>query len=272
MGSFSDKLALAQQSSASILCVGLDPDLDRLPAHLKHHDAAGAVVRFCTQIIEATADYCCAYKPNLAFFEALGVAGADVLERVVRHIPDDRIIIADGKRGDIGNTARHYAASIFDRLGCDACTVSPYMGADAVTPFLEREGTAAFVLVRTSNPGARELQMAILEGSPLYLRVAEMVYRWGEDLPGEAGFVVGATDPSSLDLLRDRYPAVPFLIPGMGAQGGDPLDVLRAARPETSPVIVNASRSILYAGSGTDFAERAKDAALAARESLTPER
>jgi len=268
MQSFSDKLFEAQRRASSILCVGLDPDPNRLPAHLANLDPAAAVTRFCKEIIDVTSDLCCAYKPNLAFFEALGRDGSAALEEVVRHIPPRHITIADGKRGDIGNTADQYARSIYDRLGCDACTVSPYMGSDAVTPFLQRPGTAAFVLVRTSNPGARELQMAVLEGSPLYLRVAEMAHRWGRSQPGEVGFVVGATDPSSLDVLRDLYPKVPFLIPGVGAQGGEPADVIRAARPGTSPVIVNASRSILYAGTGEDFAERARDAARGLREAL----
>lgn len=271
MQTFSQKLALAQRSSSSILCVGLDPDPERLPAHLKQDDPAVAVVRFCREIIDATAAVCCAYKPNLAFFEALGPAGFGALEEVVSHVPNDRVVIADGKRGDIGNTAQHYARSIYDRLGCDACTVSPYMGADAVTPFLDRPGTAAFVLVRTSNTAAAELQMALLEGSPLYLKVAQMASRWGEGLPGEVGFVVGATDPAALGLLRDLYPDIPFLVPGIGAQGGDASAVVRAVRPQTSPVVVNASRSILYAGSGEDFAERARDAALAASDLLNAE-
>ena len=268
MSTFSEKLTSAQRSSSSILCVGLDPDPDRLPTHLRAKDPAEAVVQFCSEIIGATSEACCAYKPNLAFFEALGPSGAAALDQVVRQIPKDRIIIADGKRGDIGNTAVHYARSIFDRLGCDACTVSPYMGSDAVIPFLRKEGAAAFVLIRTSNPSSAELQMTILEGSPLYLRVAEMANGWGKGQPGEIGFVVGATDPSSLELLRDLYPGVPFLIPGIGAQGGNPEDILRAARPESSPVVVNASRSILYAGSGEDFAERAREAAFAVRDSL----
>lgn len=270
MPSFSEKLYSAQKRAGSILCVGLDPDPTRLPDHLKDLDPAEAVVRFCWDIIAATKDLCCAFKPNLAFFEALGADGGAALEDVLRTIPEDRVTIADGKRGDIGNTADQYATSIFDRLGCDACTVSPYMGSDAVTPFLQRAGTAAFVLVRTSNPGARELQMAVLEGSPLYLRVAEMAHRWGQGLAGEVGFVVGATDPSSLGVLRDLYPEVPFLIPGVGAQGGNPREVIRAARPGSAPVVVNASRSILYAGSGKDFAERAREAAVRLRTALQP--
>lgn len=268
MTTFAAKLKRAQEASDSILCVGLDPDPTRLPHPLRSRQDDESVAEFCEAIIEATAQYCCAFKPNLAFFEALGAQGSAVLERVVRHIPESHVVVADGKRGDIGNTAEQYARSIFDHLKCDACTVSPYMGSDAVVPFLQRAGTAAFVLVRTSNPGARELQMAILEGSPLYLQVAEMVYRWGQRQPGEVGFVVGATDPSSLDLLRDRYPDVPFLIPGVGAQGGKAVDVVRAARPWSSPVLVNASRAVLYAGSGPDFADAARMAARTLRDEL----
>jgi orotidine-5'-phosphate decarboxylase len=270
MASFTEKLTQAQSDSRSIVCVGLDPDPNRFPDHLRAVEPSEAVVRFCRDIIDATADVCCAYKPNLAFFEALGNTGMAALEAVVRHVPGDRLVIADGKRGDIGNTAAMYARSIFDYLGCDACTVSPYMGSDAVGPFLEREGTAAFVLVRTSNPGATELQTALIDGTPLYLRVAEMCRRWAEDYIGQVGFVIGATDVSSMGVVRDRFPSVPFLIPGIGAQGGDPREVVRAARPDSSPVVVNASRAILYAGSGADFADRAKEAASELRDLLTP--
>jgi orotidine-5'-phosphate decarboxylase len=269
MESFSQKLARAQADAKSIVCVGLDPDPSRLPPHLATDSPTASVVRFCREIVDATAHACCAYKPNLAFFEALGSTGLAALEAVVNHIPDDRLVIADGKRGDIGNTAEQYARSVFDLLGCDACTVAPYMGSDAITPFLQRAGTAAFVLVRTSNPGATALQTALIDGVPLYRHVAEMAHQWGKGHPAEIGFVVGATDITSLEQLREQFPQVPFLIPGVGAQGGNPMHVLRAAKPATSPVVVNASRSILYAGSGTDFADKASEAAMRLRDLLT---
>jgi orotidine-5'-phosphate decarboxylase len=266
---FSSKLLRAQALTSSVVCVGLDPDPNRLPDEFSGQPLNDSIRRFCTSIVEATNDYACAYKPNLAFFEALGREGSAVLADVIAAIPDDRVIIADGKRGDIGNTANRYAAAVFDSLSVDACTVSPYMGREAITPFLSRSHNAAFALVRTSNAGADELQTLDVGGMPLYLKVAEMLVAWASEAPGEIGFVVGATDVEALEQIRRRYPDIPVLIPGIGAQGGNPDEVMSAARIGRGPVVVNSSRSILYASSESDYADRACDSARLLRDALS---
>ncbi|MFQ5568597.1 MAG: orotidine-5'-phosphate decarboxylase [Rhodothermales bacterium] len=265
---FNDKLRRIQHRKQSVLCVGLDPDLRRLPEHLlRAYSPAEAVAAFNAAIIEATAPLACAFKLNFAFFEALGRDGWDTLEKTIQHLPSDVLAIADAKRGDIGNTARFYAESIFEHLGFDACTVAPYMGRDAADPFLQYAGKATFVLGRTSNPGAADFQERDCEGEKLYERVARHVARWNEDAPGTAGLVVGATGPEALAALRGICPTLPFLIPGLGAQGGDPAAIRRAATAE-GPVVVNSSRSIIYASAGEDFAEAAGHAAEHLRATL----
>ncbi len=263
---FTDKLRAAQSATHSRVCVGLDPDPEGLPHLLRDRPPAEAVLAFNRAIIEATADVACAYKPNLAFYEALGADGWRALEQTVAAIPDGRLVIADAKRGDIGNTARMYARAFFDRLGCDAVTVSPYMGSDAAVPFLETPGRCAFVLVATSNPSAAEVQALETDGEPLYLRMARLAVNAAADQPGEAGFVVGATRPALLAELRDAYPDVPFLVPGVGAQGGDAGAVVEAAG--SGPLLVNSSRGILYASAGDDFADAARRAAESLRDAL----
>jgi orotidine-5'-phosphate decarboxylase len=252
---FSERLRAAQRATRSCLCVGLDPDPARLPAPLRDLPSAEAITAFCTAIVEATADVACAFKPNLAFFEALGAEGWRALEDVLDVVPEDRVVIADAKRGDIGNTAEMYAQAFFDRLGCHAVTVSPYMGRDALTPFLTRSGRCAFTLVLTSNPGAAELQELESGGHHLYEHVARMAVEAAREQEGEVGFVVGATRPGPLAALRRAYPDVPFLVPGVGTQGGDAAEILAAAG--SGPLIVNVSRSILYASGGDDFAHAA---------------
>jgi orotidine-5'-phosphate decarboxylase len=264
--SFADRLRAAQAASGSRLCVGLDPDPARLPAGLRARTPADAVAAFCRAVIEATAPYACAYKPNLAFFEALGAPGWRAFEDVVAAVPDDRLVIADAKRGDIGNTAAHYAEAFFDRLRCDAVTVSPYMGRDALEPFLKHRGRCAFALVLTSNPGAADLQELSVDGRPLYEHVARLAVDAAGGRPGEVGFVVGATRPERMAALREAYPEVPFLVPGVGAQGGDPRAVAEASG--AGPLLVNSSRGILYASRGADFAGAAGRAAEALREAL----
>ena len=267
--SFSDRLRQIQADKASRLCVGLDPDPDRLPAHLLDaHALPDAVLAFNAAIIEATAAHACAFKLNLAFFEPLGADGWRMLQATVRRIPSDVLVIADAKRGDIGNSARFYAQAVFEELECDAITVAPYMGKDSVTPFLAYTGTSAFVLSRTSNPGAADFQELQIDDEPLYLHVARQVAAWNQEAAGEAGLVVGATDASALRTLRAACPTLPFLIPGVGAQGGDPQTVLDAAATEDGLVIVNSSRSILYASSDLDFAEAASEAAAKLRMAL----
>ncbi|MCH8030995.1 MAG: orotidine-5'-phosphate decarboxylase [Bacteroidetes bacterium] len=259
--SFLSKLHVAQTATGTVLCVGLDPDLARLPDSF-HNDAEGVAVReFCTSIVEATAPYACAFKPNLAFFEALGADGWQVLADVIEAIPDDRLIILDAKRGDIGNSAAKYAHALYAKLGGDAVTVAPYMGRDAIVPFLQDEERCAFVLAATSNPSAVEVQQLQVGDELLYKRVARMAVEAGVEHPGTVGLVVGATRPELLAELRTEHPQTPFLVPGVGAQGGSAEAVLEANAG--GPVLINSSRGILYASRVADFAEAA---GLAAQE------
>ena len=276
---FSERLRQIQQHQRSVLCVGLDPDVRRMPPHLvEDRPLADAVIDFNCAIIEATSASACAFKLNFAFFEVLGPDGWRVLEATIRAVraqpgepaPAQRgpLVIADAKRGDIGNSARFYAEAVFDRLDCDACTVAPYMGRDAVAPFLSYEGKAAFVLARTSNPSSMDFQEVLCDGEPLAHRVARHVATWNDELPGTAGLVVGATEPDVLAEIRRACPHLPFLIPGVGAQGGDPSAVMAAACTDEGLVLVNSSRQILYASSGEDFAEAAAREAAALKGRL----
>ena len=259
---FADRLAAAVDAAGAPLCVGLDPDPDRLPEPFAAGGAGGAggAGAFCQAVVGATAPHAAAFKPNLAFFEAYGEGGWDALDAVCAAVRRaGRLLVLDGKRGDIGNTGRKYAAALYDRLGADAATVAPYMGADSVAPFLEHPGRCAFVLVATSNPGGADLQALDVGGEPLYRHVARLAAGAAPAGGGEAGFVVGATRPPLLAGLREEHPAVPFLVPGVGAQGGSAAEVLDANGG--GPILVNSSRGILYASRGADFAEAARDAA-----------
>lgn len=264
---FLDKLALAIESRSSLLCLGLDPDPDRLPADLPR--TPEGVLAFNRAIIDATADLVCAFKPNLAFYEAMGPDGLRCLAETVKAIPTDLPIIGDGKRGDVGNTARLYATSLFERYGFDAVTISPYLGSDAIEPFTAYVDRGVFILCRTSNPGARDIQnLLVSEGGvtcALYEYVAWRAHSWNQH--GNVGLVVGATAPDELRQIREIAPDLPLLIPGIGAQGGD-LGAAVAAHRAEAPAIVSASRSILYASSGPDFATAARQAALATRQEM----
>ena len=254
---FSVRLAAAVAEAGAPVCVGLDPDPEKMPAGFDGADGAAA---FCHAVVQACAPTAAAFKPNLAFFEAYGPDGWHALASVAQAVRQSgRLLVLDGKRGDIGNTGRKYAAAMYDALGGDAATVAPYMGADSVAPFLEHAGRCAFVLVATSNPGGAEIQRLTADGAPVFTHAAALAERAGEGRPGEVGFVVGATRPALLAGLRAAYPGVPFLVPGVGAQGGTPAEVLAAN--EGGPILVNASRSVLYASSGPDFADAAADAA-----------
>ena len=257
--SFLSKLRAAQAATGSVVCVGLDPDPARLPDSFRNYAEGVAVREFCTSIVEATARYACAFKPNLAFFEALGVDGWQVLADVIEAIPGDRIIILDAKRGDIGNTAAKYEHALYDELGGDAVTVAPYMGQDSIVPFLQDENRCALVLAATSNPSSVDVQQLQVEGEPLYKRVARMAVGVGEEHPGSVGLVVGATRPELLAELRTEHPQTPFLVPGVGTQGGSAEAVLEANAG--GPVLINSSRGILYASDEPDFAEAAGRAA-----------
>jgi orotidine-5'-phosphate decarboxylase len=265
-----DQLRRIQRDKQTAVCVGLDPDPERLPTPLRDGRLLTDAVReFCATIVEATAPYAAAFKPNFAFFEALGPAGLTVLAQVTAAIPDDCLLIADAKRGDIGNSAKFYAQSIYENMGFDACTVSPYLGRDSIMPFLDYEDKCAFVLARTSNDGAADLQEACTcDGLPLYRHVAQQVAEWSAAADGTAGLVVGATAPEALSELRADCSSLPFLIPGVGAQGGDPAEVMDAAQTEEGLVLVNSSRSILYASNEADYADAAATAARRLRNAL----
>ena len=273
--SFAERLSARQTETASLVCIGLDPDLERLPPHLtSENNAAQAVIAFNRAIIEATVDAAAAYKLNLAFFEALGAEGWSVLQATLDTIPEAVPVIADGKRGDIGNSARFYAHTCFDLLDFDACTVSGYMGRDSVAPFLDHPGRGVFLLARTSNPGGSDFQEIDYQGRPLYEHVVRTALAWekpeNDGAKGSLGFVVGASDIEALRRIRTLAPDSPLLIPGVGAQGGNSSDVLEAIREGSGPVLVNSSRAILYASAGRDFDRAARQAAETLRASLVP--
>jgi len=263
--SFLDKLTATIARNNSTLCVGLDPTPDTLPEGVER--TPDGVLRFNQEIIAATADLACAYKPNLAFYEALGVEGWRILRETVRAVPDGIPVIADAKRADIGSTAMAYATAIYDVLGCDACTVNPYLGFDAIEPFIARSGSFAFVLCRTSNPGSRDLQdVATGDGNPLYEQVARWMQNQGR--PESCGLVVGATDPVAARRVAAAAPDLWLLAPGLGAQGGDLGGTARALGPSAAHTLWNASRGITGAGRGRDYAVQAREAARQLREQL----
>jgi orotidine-5'-phosphate decarboxylase len=266
---------LAQHNLAGRhVCVGLDTVASRLPPTLlPGRPAPDRFVAFNAAIVEATADIVCAYKPNIAFYEALGPPGFETLARTIREIrrlaPDLPVII-DAKRADIGSTNDGYVTALFDELGADGVTVHPYLGSEALAPFLERTDRLIFVLTRTSNPGAGEFQDLLIDGAPLFEHVAHHVATsWNQH--GNCGLVVGATYPEELRRLRETANVeMPFLIPGVGAQGGDLDAVVDAHRAVGSrQMIINASRSIIFASSGPDFAEAARREASLLHEQIT---
>jgi orotidine-5'-phosphate decarboxylase len=228
------------QQRQSMLCVGLDTDPLRIPACLRHEP--DPVLAFHRAIVEATADLCIAYKPNLAFFEAMGPAGMECFAQTVECLPKDTLCIADAKRGDIGNTADRYAQAFWDVYGVDAVTLHAYMGRDSVQPFLGKPGR------------------------PFYRHMVDAALSWGSH--EDTMVVVGATRPEALAELRSDYPQHFFLVPGIGAQGGDLDAVIKAGCTVHNNLIINASRSILYASSGSDFAEKAREAALELRKKM----
>lgn len=263
---FHESLDAAVRRNQSWLCIGLDPEPARMPDRLPR-DADG-VYAFCAAIMDATADLVCAFKPNVAFFEALGASGWSALERLIRLRPGPPIIL-DAKRGDIGSTAEAYARAVFTTLGADAVTLNPYLGSDALEPFLQHADRGCFVLCKTSNPGSRDLQDAQLaDGRPLYLAVAEMARdHWNTH--GNVGLVVGATHPVALAEIRRACPDMLILAPGVGAQGGDLAATVRAAAAGAElRLIVNVSRAVLYADHGANFAAAARTAARQWRDAV----
>ena len=264
---FMQALRARWEQADSLVCVGLDPEPAKFPPRLA--DEPDAIFNFCREIVDATAQYVCCFKPQIAHFAALGEEGA--LQRLIAHVhaahPGIPVIL-DAKRGDIGSTAQHYAAEAFDRFGADAVTANPYLGRDSLQPFLDRADKGVVILCRTSNPGARDLQDLVVEGRPLYQHVAEKIARdWNGN--GNCLLVTGATWPQELASVRALVGDMPFLVPGVGAQGGDVASVVANGKTaDGGGLLVSSSRAILYAGNGEDFADAARAAAQALRDEI----
>ena len=238
----------------SFLCIGLDTDLDKIPQHFRNTD--DPIFAFNKSIIDATKDLAVAFKPNLAFYERYGLQGWKSLERTIDYLPDDIFVIADAKRGDIGNSSSYYASAFFEHLKCDSVTVTPYMGEDSIKPFLSYPGKWAIVLAVTSNPGALDFQFIYDKETPLYQKVIKRVKEWGT--ADNTMFVVGATRAEMLGDIRKIIPDHFLLVPGVGAQGGSLADVAHYGMNSDCGLLVNASRSILYASNGSDFESDAR--------------
>jgi orotidine-5'-phosphate decarboxylase len=245
------------QQRKSFLCVGLDTDLSKIPAHLLN--TADPIFEFNKQIIDATRNFCVAYKPNTAFYESNGSKGWESLQKTVEYIGSSHFIIADAKRGDIGNTAQQYAKAFFENMNCDSVTISPYMGGDAVTPFLKYKNKFAIVLALTSNEGAKDFQFITGNNQPLYEQVIKKSADWGNE--ENIMFVVGATKPEYFKHIRAIAPKHFLLVPGVGAQGGTVEDVCKYGLAENCGLLINVSREIIYASNQTDFAEKAAEVA-----------
>jgi orotidine-5'-phosphate decarboxylase len=272
---FLEQLKGAERQNGSLLCVGLDPEPNKFPAGMKGD--ASKMYDFCAQIVDATADLAIAFKPQIAYFAAH--RAEDQLEKLMAHMRRNAPhvpVILDAKRGDIGSTAEQYALEAFERYGADAVTLSPFMGFDSVQPYLKHHGKGAFLLCRTSNPGGDDLQnqrLASVEGQPLlYEHIAKLAQGpW--NVNGQLGLVVGATYPAEIERVRSLAPTLPLLIPGVGAQGGDAVATIKAGYRQSQgvtsgAVIVSSSRAILYASSGPDFAQAARNEAMRTRDVL----
>jgi orotidine-5'-phosphate decarboxylase len=262
--SFQERLHAAARTNESWLSVGLDPEPSRLPAGL-------SVDAFLRGIVEATRDLVCCFKPNLAFFEASGVAGLQTLVGLLRWLPRDIPVLVDAKRGDTPQTMQAYARAIFEELGADAVTVNSYFGRDSLEPFLKYADRGVFVLCKTSNPGAVEIQDLAVGGEPLFLRVARLAMDWNTNR--NVGLVVGATYPEDVARVREIAPSAPILLPGIGAQAGDLERSVRAGiTPDGSGAIVNASRSVLYASRDADWQTAARSEATRLRAAINAAR
>ena len=268
---FTQQLQSAWASQGSMLCIGLDPDPKRLPPSLQGKPEG--IFEFCREIADATADLACSFKPQFAYFASQGAEAQ--LEKLIAHLKNKypKIpVILDSKRGDIGSTAEHYAMEAFERYGADAVTVSPYMGFDSVEPYLRHAGKGVIILCRTSNPGGSDLQFLNVasSGEPLYLHVAKLAsQQWNGS--GQISLVVGATFPEEIAKVRAVVGEMPLLIPGIGAQGGDIDATVKAGSIANKPgtgMMINSSRAILYASSGSDFAEAARKVAQSTRDAL----
>lgn len=256
------------RKSRSFLCVGLDTDINKMPQHLR--EMPDSIFEFNKAIIDATAPFCVAYKPNLAFYECYGTDGLRQLEMTVEYLKKnypDHFVIADAKRGDIGNTSKMYAATFFEAMDFDALTVAPYMGSDSVTPFLGYDGKWVILLALTSNPGSKDFQFAEdTDGNPLWKRVIETSHTWAGD--DKMMYVVGATQGRMFEDIRKAAPSSFLLVPGVGAQGGSLEEVCKYGLTDECGLLVNSSRGIIYASNGTDFAQAAGEKARELRDQM----
>ena len=257
---FFEKLENQVCAKQSYLCVGLDPVWEKIPPHLPRTQEG--LLEFLLKIVEETKVYAAAFKPNFAYYETLGASGMEVLQELIRKIPTEIPVLGDAKRGDVSHSAQMYAKAVFETFECDAVTVSPYQGEDALRPFFEYRERGVFVLCLTSNSGASDFQLPVM-----HLQVAKKVKEW--NIEGNAGIVVGATRPENIAAVRKKCGQMPFLIPGVGAQGGNLEKTLIAADDGSKiPYLINASRSILYAASSMDYAEQAGEVAKMLRDQI----
>lgn len=271
---FFEKLDTAVKNNNSLLCVGLDTDIHRIPKHLIE-ESEDHVYEFNKAIIDATHDLVCAYKPNSAYYEADGIDGLASLEKTIEYInstyPDIPVIL-DAKRADIGSTSEHYAMAAFDYFKADALTLHPYMGEDSLEFFLKRRDKGCIILCRTSNPGASDFQDLIIDGDPLYIKVAEKIVEW-DKIYHNCLMVVGATWPEQMAAIRKVAPEMNFLVPGIGTQGGDIKAIMKSGlRSDKAGLITNAGRSIIYASSQDDFADQARLEAEKLRDEINSHR
>ena len=263
-----DQLAALIVRKKSMLCVGLDTDITLIPPHLL--DTDDPMFEFNRQIIDATIDIAVAYKPNIAFYEAMGMKGWASLEKTMQYLhqyKEEVLTIADAKRGDIGNTSKMYAKAFFEWLDFDAITVAPYMGEDSVTPFLGYKDKWVILLGLTSNKGSKDFQFRESNGTKLYEQVITTAQKWAS--PDQLMYVVGATHPQELAGIRALAPEHFFLVPGVGAQGGDVAEICRAGASAQGGLLINSARQIIYASSGADFAEKARQVALSTRQQMS---
>ncbi len=264
---FKEKLKRISEKNDSILCVGLDIDRDKMPKHV--FENKNPYLEFNKKIIDATKDLVCAYKINMAFYEILGKKGYFLLEKTMDYIPDEIVTILDGKRNDIGNTAKKYAKSIFETLNSDSTTVNPYLGVDGIKPFLEYSDKLSFILCRTSNPSAKDFQDLKTPKKPVYIKVSEKISEWNEKFEN-CGAVVGATYPEELKEIRNILGEnIPILLPGIGAQGGDVEKTVNyGTNKKGKMAIINSSRGIIYAGSDKEFYLKSRSKAKLLRDKI----
>ncbi len=265
---FKQKLTAISHNNNSLVCIGLDVDKEKMPKFL-FESSKHPYLEFNKSIIDSTKDLVCAYKLNMAFYEVLGTEGFELLKKTIKHIPKDVVVILDGKRNDVGNTARKYAQTLFETLSADAITVNPYLGKDGVAPFLEYKDKCSFILCRTSNASAGDFQDLAVSETLLYQIVAKKIKEWNEN--DNCGAVVGATYPEELKMIRSILgDEIPILIPGIGKQGGDVEKTIKnGTNSKGELAVINSSRGIIFAGDDEDFATVSRKKAISLRDEIS---